>query len=83
MTGVERLREYVNLPIEDDKRHARKAPKNWPKKGSLEMIDVSLRYEKNLPESLSSINLKIEPGEKVNTKYSTFFSKILKKSCVI
>lgn len=66
MTSVERLKEYSNLPVENEKQYSKKLPNSWPSKGSLELIDVSLRYDKELPETLTSINLKIESGEKVS-----------------
>lgn len=66
MTCVERIIEYTRLPSEP--LHLGKTRlKNlkWPEKGEIELKNASLSYDKNLPNVLHNITLKIEAGEKI------------------
>jgi ABC-type multidrug transport system fused ATPase/permease subunit len=38
---------------------------SWPQTGEITLKDVSLSYDKNLPDVLKNISLHIRPGEKV------------------
>lgn len=66
MTSVERIMEYVNLePEEDPTQKLCEIPGQWPKNGSIEFIDVSLKYSEAGDYMLKSLNVTIKPGEKV------------------
>lgn len=66
MTSVERILEYVNLQPEEDKTSDDfKALENWPTSGSIEFINVSLKYAEKGDRILKSLNFKIDAGEKV------------------
>ncbi|KAI1347540.1 ABC transporter [Xylaria sp. FL0043] len=40
-------------------------PKNWPRSGTVEFRDVTIKYDEDGPEILKNINLKFEAGERV------------------
>lgn len=64
MTSVERIQEYVDLiPEKDDQ--VKEVPTYWPEHGKLEFKDVILRYSKDEPEVLKSLNFVINPKEKI------------------
>lgn len=66
MTSVERIKDFSNLDSEYDHNKKRlEVDSDWPRTGDLQLIDVSMRYDKKLPPALSSINLNIKSGQKV------------------
>ena len=66
LTGMERLREYCDDNVEEERDwYKPKAPKNWPKTGKIELKNVSIRYRENLPLVLNGLNLVIEDKQKV------------------
>nr|QUF59454.1 ATP-binding cassette transporter Abcc4-1 [Brachionus angularis] len=65
MTSIERIVEYTNLESEPLDKGEKKAPINWPSKGEIKFENVSLSYDKNLPNVLKNISLKINSGEKI------------------
>lgn len=66
MTSVERIMEYVHLePEENPTQKLCEIPEHWPKTGSIEFIDVSLKYSEAGDYMLKSLNVTINPGEKV------------------
>ncbi len=65
MTSVERIIEYTLLPSEHVKSVKKKPPKDWPSKGHILFEDVSLSYDKNLPDVLKCISVNINPKEKI------------------
>lgn len=69
MTSVERVTEYINLKPETDSTTMviEKQPdlQNWAKKGEIEFKDLSLKYSETSDPTLKSLNLKINPGEKI------------------
>lgn len=66
MTSIERIVEYTNIPAEPLHTGIRKPPSDqWPHQGEIEFKNVSLSYDKNLPNVLKDINLRIKPAEKV------------------
>ncbi|KAL9606451.1 MAG: hypothetical protein Q9179_000367 [Wetmoreana sp. 5 TL-2023] len=66
MNSVERIKEYMDVDQEaaTDIPETRPAA-TWPYQGSVEFTHLSIRYRDVLPNTLDSINLKIEPGEKI------------------
>lgn len=69
MTSVERVTEYINLKPETDSTATmiEKQPdlQNWAKKGEIEFKDLSLKYSETSDPTLKSLNLRINPGEKI------------------
>ena len=64
MVSVERVSEYGDLPPEaaltgptDDS--------SWPKQGSIEVKDLSVRYRSTLPLSLKNLSFEIEAGQRI------------------
>ncbi|KAJ3394353.1 Canalicular multispecific organic anion transporter 1, partial [Chytriomyces hyalinus] len=63
LNAVERLVEYLELPIEEQGGSA--APDAWPSNGEIEFRNVQMRYQPNLPLVLQGVNVDIKGGEKV------------------
>lgn len=62
MTSVERLLEYTKLSQESSDGQMLQ---NWPEKGRVEFMKVSLTYANSHKQVLKDINFCLEPGEKV------------------
>jgi ABC-type multidrug transport system fused ATPase/permease subunit len=65
MTSVERIVEYTKLDKEPIDKGILKPPKNWPNKGIIEFKNVSLSYDRHMPNVLKNITLKINKQEKI------------------
>lgn len=84
MTSIERIVEYTNIESEPLKIGRRKPPVGWPAKGEIVFKNVSLSYDKNLPNVLKNISLVIHPAEKIGivgrtgAGKSTFFQSIFR-----
>ncbi|GMR59215.1 hypothetical protein PMAYCL1PPCAC_29410, partial [Pristionchus mayeri] len=82
MVSVERMEEYLEKVPEEDEEGEVEAPSEV--EGNIEMAFVSVRYERNLPLALNSVNLKIEAGQKVaiigrtGSGKSTIFQTLLR-----
>ncbi|KAF8382283.1 hypothetical protein PRIPAC_71425 [Pristionchus pacificus] len=82
MVSVERMQEYIEKLPEEDEEGEIEIPSEV--EGRIEMQFVSVRYEKNLPLALNSVNLKIEAGQKVaiigrtGSGKSTIFQTLLR-----
>ena len=64
MTAVQRLDYYRNnLPHEGQRTIPDAVGSDWPTDGSIELVNVSMRYRPDLPLSLHNINLSIRSGE--------------------
>ncbi|GMS80294.1 hypothetical protein PENTCL1PPCAC_2469, partial [Pristionchus entomophagus] len=63
MVSVERMQEYIEKLPEEDEEGEIEVPSEV--EGRIELSFVSVRYEKNLPLALNSVNLKIDAGQKV------------------
>ena len=69
MNAVERVVQYLDLPLE--KNHSTEPdvatgiPENWPAKGKLEIVDLSMKYRENLPMVLNKISFTVLPGQKI------------------
>lgn len=48
-------------PISDDNRTAR----DWPRDGSIQFINVKMRYRPKLPLALKGVTFDVESGEKI------------------
>lgn len=65
MTSIERIVEYTNIESEPLNKGRRNPPADWPNKGEIVFKNVSLSYDKNLPNVLKNISLTIHPAEKI------------------
>jgi ATP-binding cassette subfamily C (CFTR/MRP) protein 4 len=65
MTSIERIMEYTNLKSEPLDMGKIKPPSNWPNKGHISFQNVSLSYDKNLPNVLKNVSANIDPSEKI------------------
>lgn len=66
MNSMERIKEYLDVEQEADAViEDNRPPKNWPQSGSVEFVDYTTSYRKELDPVLRDISLKIEPREKV------------------
>jgi len=77
----DRVTEYIELEPEEKTDDAHRAeieaieafadheertiPEGWPRTGSVELRNVTVKYDAEGPEILKNINLKFEAGERV------------------
>ncbi|XP_051141825.1 ABC transporter C family member 5-like isoform X2 [Andrographis paniculata] len=64
--SIERIHQYSQIPSEaptviDDSR----PPTSWPENGTIELIDLKVRYKENLPVVLRGISCKFPGGKKI------------------
>lgn len=64
MVSVERVAEYGDLPPEAALTCPEDDP-SWPRQGSIEVKDLSVRYRSALPLSLKRVSFKIEAGQRI------------------
>lgn len=64
MTSTERIVAYTRLPHEGE-RYLNSPPPEWPQRGLLVFQNVSMRYRPELPLVIHSVNLRIEPKQKI------------------
>ncbi|KAK1694836.1 hypothetical protein QYE76_011533 [Lolium multiflorum] len=64
--SVERVNQYMDIQSEAPEfiEENRPAP-NWPQVGSVELIDLKIRYRKDAPLVLHGISCKFEGGDKI------------------
>lgn len=67
MSSVEKIHEYIEdrefekpFEIEDDKKIG-----NWPSEGKIEVVNLKIRYRKNLPLVLKGVEFTAEPRQKI------------------
>ncbi|KAF7552016.1 hypothetical protein G7046_g7549 [Stylonectria norvegica] len=66
MNSMERIKEYLDVEQEADAViEDNRPPKSWPGDGSVEFVNYTTRYRKELDPVLKNISLKINPREKV------------------
>ena len=66
MNSVERIKEYLDVEQEAAAIvEENRPPQNWPAKGSVEFINYSTRYRKELEPVLRNLTFKIEAQEKI------------------
>ncbi len=67
MTAVERIIEYSKLEEEADLESSadNKPDKQWPKKGEIKMVNMSVFYDNSLKPVLKNISCFIQGGEKI------------------
>ncbi|CAA0823920.1 ABC transporter C family member 5, partial [Striga hermonthica] len=64
--SIERIHQYCQIPSEapaviDDSR----PPSSWPEIGTIELIDLKVRYKESLPVVLHGVSCKFPGGEKI------------------
>ncbi|OAA57792.1 abc transporter [Cordyceps fumosorosea ARSEF 2679] len=67
MQTFQRVREYAQLAPEKDcvTKSSENVPASWPKTGTVELRNVTVRYNPNGQDILKNISLRIEPGSRV------------------
>ncbi|CCC06964.1 hypothetical protein SMACR_00970 [Sordaria macrospora] len=80
LQSFHRVEEYVKLPTEDEKNGLRRpdtdnerhedsslveVPEDWPGTGTIEIRNVTVRYDPDGPDILKNINLKFNAGQRV------------------
>jgi ABC-type multidrug transport system fused ATPase/permease subunit len=68
LTALERLLELLDVPQEPPWHtpfDAGETGASWPRQGSIELRDVSLRYSKSLPLAVRSVSATIAAGERI------------------
>ncbi|KAJ4288261.1 Transporter of the ATP-binding cassette (ABC) [Collariella sp. IMI 366227] len=66
MNSVERIKEYLDVEQEAAAVvEKNRPPENWPSKGTVEFINYSTRYRKELEPVLRNLTFKIEAREKI------------------
>ncbi|RZB40999.1 ABC tran and/or MMR HSR1 domain containing protein [Asbolus verrucosus] len=67
MTAVERILEFTRVEHEPDLQSTpdKKPPPEWPAEGKIEFQNLIMKYKENEPPVLKSLNLVIQPKEKI------------------
>ena len=68
MTHAERIKEYSHLADEEDNggdQGLLSTSSDWPRDGTIDFRNYSLRHQAHLPYAIRNIDLHIKPGEKV------------------
>lgn len=66
MTSIERIYEYVNLPVEQSKSiEPSNTDTDWPQFGAISFKSVSLQYTPKGSSALRDVSFTIEPREKI------------------
>ena len=65
ITAIERVDAMANLPTENEMEPDSNCRPNsdWPERGLLEFVNVSLRYREGLPLALNNLSFKIPAGK--------------------
>ncbi|KAL4881830.1 hypothetical protein BJY04DRAFT_227620 [Aspergillus karnatakaensis] len=63
MNATERILEYTN--IETESKEGYKPPPSWPARGSIEVEDLTVAYDTDLPPVLKNVSFKIENNTRV------------------
>lgn len=64
--SIERIHQYCHIPSEAPTviEHSR-PPATWPETGTIELIDLKVRYKENLPVVLHGVSCKFPGGKKI------------------
>ncbi|KAF7546072.1 hypothetical protein G7Z17_g8687 [Cylindrodendrum hubeiense] len=77
LQSFDRVKEYATIEPEEKTDDAKDesevevdreeyiVPNNWPRSGSIEFLNATIRYDSDGPDILKDINLKFEAGERV------------------
>jgi ABC-type multidrug transport system fused ATPase/permease subunit len=63
MNAAERIFEYRDLKVEDQKGH--EVPASWPEQGRIEVKDLEVGYAEDLPSILKGLKFTAEPNQRV------------------
>lgn len=66
MVSVERINAFCQLPLEENHNPEKDEEiGEWPQQGKIDINNLTVRYRKNLPPSLSGVSCKIPSGVRV------------------
>ena len=65
MVSVERIQEFLALPIGAPEITSIRPPPGWPTAGALRVEDLTVRYADDLPDVLRGVSFELAPGENV------------------
>ncbi|KAF7308067.1 Multidrug resistance-associated ABC transporter protein [Mycena kentingensis (nom. inval.)] len=65
MVGLERVKEYSELPREPPEVIEPRPGREWPREGAVKCENLVVRYAPDLPDVLHDLSFDIKPGEKV------------------
>ncbi|KAI0748272.1 multidrug resistance-associated ABC transporter [Daedaleopsis nitida] len=65
MVGVERVKEFFDLPKELAEFVEPRPPASWPTNGAIKCENLVIRYAPDLPDVLHNLTFDVNPGEKV------------------
>ncbi|RHY25855.1 hypothetical protein DYB25_012421, partial [Aphanomyces astaci] len=66
MISIERIDEYIQLPLEQGQLLAVSAPpSSWPQTGTIDFMDVNLRYQPHMPRVLDRLSFIIPSQAKI------------------
>ena len=63
MNAIERVTEYINMPVED--LNGDEVSAAWPTQGRIEVQDLEVGYASNLPSVLKDVTFTVEPRKRV------------------
>jgi ABC-type multidrug transport system fused ATPase/permease subunit len=63
LTSVERIQAYIDIPTES--QEGDDVPHSWPHSGIIEFLDISTRYDKDLPLILKGFSFTTKEHERV------------------
>ncbi|KAJ7271635.1 multidrug resistance-associated ABC transporter [Mycena rebaudengoi] len=65
MVGMERIKEYSDLPQEPPEFIEPGPPDSWPEQGAIRCENLVIRYASELPNVLHNLTFEVSPGEKI------------------
>lgn len=72
MTSMERINEYIDLEPEGDIVVEDQKLDHWPRTGTIEFCDLTMKYSAYSKPTLKGLNLQIKSGEKIGRFYTLF-----------
>lgn len=64
LNAIDRVLALASIPSEEEEGEAN-APKDWPSHGRVEVHNLGVRYDENLPWALNDITFSVEPGQRL------------------
>lgn len=63
--SIERIHQYCHIPSEAPQIIEPRPPSSWPEEGTIELIDLKVRYKESLPVVLHGVSCKFPGGKKI------------------
>ncbi|KAH0641132.1 hypothetical protein KY285_037718 [Solanum tuberosum] len=63
--SIERIHQYCHIPSEAPQIIEPHPPSSWPEEGTIELIDLKVRYKESLPVVLHGVSCKFPGGKKI------------------